>query len=85
MSRNIDINAVCPYFTEEPSGGSRKLHELLTKTRIRCEGLTPGGKIFLEFPNAASKQEHLEDFCYCDCWQGCPIALMLNEKYEGRG
>lgn len=89
MSRNVDVRAICPFFEEEPSCGhsikQHKAHERIAKRRIRCEGLSPGGKILLEFSSEREKREHCENFCYSKCWRGCPLAQVLMDNYEKRG
>jgi len=86
LSRNIDVQAVCPFFVEEAAcGGSRKQlaqRKLVQKRRIRCEGLSPGGKITVEFKSELECEEHRYSFCYSKCWKGCPLAGILNEKYK---
>ena len=85
MSRNVDVRAKCPFFQEEASCAgltprAKIAHEYLKKCRIRCEGLRPGGKIFLEFEDPRERDEHYENFCVSECWRGCPLAQMLETK-----
>jgi hypothetical protein len=86
MSRNIDKRAICPFFQEEAGCENmpepmKEVHKRACAKRIRCEGLTRGGKIFLEFESASEKKQHLESFCYDRCWEGCPMAEMLLAGY----
>ena len=87
MGRGMDKRAMCPFFIEEPGCGKltpklKAAHRRLCGRRIRCEGLTAKGKIYIEFPTEEERREHTESFCYSRCWQGCPMAQMLNEQYE---
>lgn len=87
MSRNVNICVECPFFVEEPgcdklSGAAKRARDIQLSKRIRCEGIHKGGKIFLEFASKAERDEHRENFCYSNCWQGCPIANMLYENYD---
>lgn len=86
MSRNIDKNAVCPFFVEESGCANmpdkiKEGHKLLCSCRIRCEGLVPGSKLFLEFNSHTERNEHKDNFCYDRCWEGCPVAQILLEQY----
>ena len=88
MSRNIDKRVECPYYIEPPSNGRSKSFEALSKVRerkrVRCEGLTPGGRLMIEFATANEREDFCEDFCCSGCWRGCPIAIMLEDlKYDG--
>lgn len=82
-----DKRAMCPFYIEESGCGTltprmRAAHRRLTRRRIRCEGLTQGGKIYVEFPTEEERREYAESFCYSRCWGGCPVAQMLGEQYE---
>ena len=85
MSRNIDVKVKCPFYQEEPSCDAlperaRRWRKHVTRRRIRCEGLTPEGKIFLEFKSPEERTEHYNNFCTSECWRGCPLAQMLEAK-----
>ena len=78
---------ICPFFVSEPACGKmskqrKAAHEALVRKRIRCEGITPGGKTFVEFRTPDEKKEHRESFCESKCYQGCPVAQMLLEQHE---
>ncbi|MBQ2876976.1 MAG: hypothetical protein IJE25_08195 [Clostridia bacterium] len=84
-----NVKIVCPFYIEEPecggmSNAAKAAHELVVRKRIRCEGLTKGGKLFVEFRNEREKLEHLNSFCESKCYKGCPVAQMLLEQYEFR-
>ena len=86
MSRNIDVRVKCPFFVEEPACECKSAHvkgghAILTKKRIRCEGVVSGSKIYQEFKNEDEKEKYLYDFCASDCWRGCPVAAMILERY----
>ena len=86
MSRGGDERVICPFFVIEPTCGEmskqrKAAHEALVKKRIRCEGITPGGKIYAEFRNPDEKKEHMENFCESKCYEGCPVAQMLLAQY----
>ena len=89
MSRNVDKRAICPFFQEEAGCENmpqrmREAHMGACSKRQRCEGLTPGGKIFLEFEGKKDRDDHRESFCYTYCWEGCPVAVMLLEEHGVR-
>lgn len=89
MSRNIDKRAICPFFQEEAGCENmpakvKEAHRGMCARRQRCEGLVPGGKIFVEFESQKQRDEHREDFCYTYCWRGCAVASMLLELYGVR-
>lgn len=80
---------VCPFYIEEPSCANmtprvKAAHARLMRKRIRCEGICPGGKIYLEFGCQREKEGYLESFCYTNCWQGCPVAIMLLMQYDAK-
>lgn len=87
MSRNIDRRVECPFFSEAPSarGNPRiaAIRRVAEAKRIRCEGLSPGGRLMIEFATAGEREDFCEDFCRSSCWRGCPIAIMLEDlKYD---
>ena len=84
-SSGIDKRAMCPFFIEEAGCGNlspamKTAREKVLKQRIRCEGLTPGGNIHVEFKSKAERDEHRENYCYTMCYNACPVAAMLWEQ-----
>lgn len=80
---------ICPFYVAEPecaslSNCAKAAHEVLKRRRIRCEGLTPGGKLFIEFKTPSEKSDHKANFCASMCYKGCPVAQMLLENYDMR-
>ena len=69
MARDFATTAAkCPYYHSE------------TGYVITCEGVTDGGYLKNGFINADEKRVYRNSFCTCDCWQGCIIAQMLNNR-----
>lgn len=64
-----DALAQCPYYRED--GGQT----------VRCEGLCARSSLRLSFGNRYELRTHKEKYCHQD-WKGCPIAGMLNRKYD---
>lgn len=84
------ITLVCPFYVQEPvcanmTTQTKKAHMELVSKRIRCEGLSYGGKLFVEFKTPEEKEEHENDFCCSHCYKGCPVAQMLLEQYDTKG
>ena len=80
MSRNIDIHIVCPFYQEPPGSARGRITE---NKRIRCEGVTVGGRIMLEFRSRAEREAWCDDFCRSQCYRGCPIAQLVEDvKYS---
>lgn len=72
QARLFDLADVrCPFFDRFYRGKS-----------IKCEGLgRTGGYLINGFGSEKEWVEHVNLFCNKD-WEECPIARMLNEKYE---
>lgn len=89
LSRNLDTKVECPFFLEAPSNARSSKFEAMNRVReakrIRCEGLSPGGRLMLEFATSEEREGFCDDFCRSACWRGCPVALMLEDlKYDER-
>lgn len=65
-----DVNAKCPYFVTS------------SDRVIRCEGAIEGTNTEVRFAKVCRLPRHRFDFCDSDCWKGCPVAQMLNQKNE---
>lgn len=62
---------ICPYFLRAE------------KMKIKCESFNePVLQLALEFRNMKKRDEYLESFCNTKCWEGCPIAQLISEKYK---
>ena len=48
---------------------------------ITCESFAPDSGVQITFGTNEGLDEHMENFCRSDCWQGCPIAQAAGEKY----
>lgn len=64
-----DVNAKCPYFV------------CATERTISCEGVVYGSNIDVRFDKVSRVPKHRYDFCDTTCWQGCPVAQMISQKY----
>lgn len=69
-------NVKCPYYL----GNNTKYQ--CQKVQIRCEGVSKGNSISLEFVSDQVRQTYKENFCYSllNC-NKCLIHKMLNRKY----
>ncbi len=56
-------------------------YEMEFKRGVKCEGLTEGSCIRLNFLREKSFRKHREAYCCSMNWETCPIAKMLNAKY----
>lgn len=69
MKRYCSPEALCPFYRSEDS------------QKIYCEGIGEGNAIHLAFGSKTHLKIHKDS--YCDSEYGeCPIAKMLNKKYE---
>lgn len=89
MKVTYEKNILCPFYKSTHISGSCKdtkhLDELKRQARksIKCEGLYNKSAIILDFSHESACNEHKKNFCASRCWEGCPIALMLNKtKYQ---
>lgn len=74
-----DKSAICPFFKEISWKDGDKSR---VQRQIKCEGLSEGGFLYLTFNTIEERNSHREDFCRSACYEGCPIAIMLNDtKY----
>lgn len=64
---------ICPYFIRESTKG---------RIGIVCEGFEGVGEVGIYFSSTRKKRKFQENFCYCDCYKGCPVAQVVSEKYE---
>ena len=61
----------CPYFRN------------IVRQRIICEAITDRVEFSpMPFKSRAEMNEYIRDFCACECWHGCPLAEMIEKKYE---
>ena len=66
----ISKRAVCPYY---------KAHQ---RQEIFCEGIQESTRIHLGFSDPATLDTYKHDKCESEDWKSCPIADMLNRKYD---
>lgn len=69
MSNYIAKDVRCPYYIKEDG------------SKIHCEGYEEGTYIHLVFPSPSSRRDYQIDVC-CYDYNECPIADMLNKKWE---
>ena len=67
-----DERVRCPYYKAEQ------------QRQLRCEGLSEGNRLHLCFTGGRGLWEYKQRHCRSR-WQSCPIARMLDEKYEEKG
>lgn len=66
-SNNAKI--LCPYF------------KMQYKCSVQCAGIFDNQKTTtLNFNNEAHKTSHIYSFCSSKCWEGCPLALLIEER-----
>lgn len=70
MAHWVSSAATCPYYRLE------------TPTMVQCEGLDEDGNLKLSYRDSKETQRHIDRLCH-GAWQQCPIAQMLEHKYEG--
>lgn len=64
-----DYLVQCPYYREE---APQTLH---------CEGVTEGSCLQLGFSSRPRMHAYKARYCRA-CWKTCPVAGMLNRKYD---
>ncbi len=73
MNGVTEGQAMCPFFRAEARKG---------RLGIICEGFYGVQTVKLCFRNSRRMQEYKEDFCNCMSYKACPIAQLVEEKYE---
>lgn len=63
-------SAMCPFYHSEE------------KQKIHCEGILPYTTIHMAFMSQADLRKHKQKYCHCMDYDKCPIADMLNRKYD---
>lgn len=59
----------CPYFVKT------------ARHNVCCEGIGERIKQSMSrFENLEERNKFIQDFCACECWQGCPVALAIEEN-----
>lgn len=89
MSRTYTKDIICPFF-KEPAGCAKQTRteranrakERIERRRLRCEGVTKGGKTTLEFKTDVERDRHRARYCASYNYKECPIAKALAEKYK---
>lgn len=68
VTRQYDI--MCPFFSKtiKPCG-------------IECEGCVPMTLNVTKFTDEQRRASHMDKYCYAD-YKSCPVAEMVNQKYE---
>lgn len=66
---NFTIDVVCPYYKYE------------APQMIYCEGVDENTSLHLAFDTKQRKKAYMGSKCN-KCWKTCPIAQMLNRKYD---
>lgn len=69
MNQN-ELLPECPFYIAEGKRG------------VRCEGLVKGSSLRLNFNREKSFLHFRENHCCSMQWEQCPIARMLDAKYE---
>lgn len=70
----------CPFYRDQSTGNKGK------DISITCEGLIDDSASLKNiFQTKNAKQNHINNFCKSDCWQGCLIAVNILRKYEQGG
>lgn len=72
MNKTGNEKTICPFFKRESSKG---------KIGIICEGFEGVGEVAIYFTRNSKKRSFQESFCFCECYKGCPIAQLVDEKY----
>lgn len=73
MNETGNEKTVCPYFKRETRKG---------KIGIICEGFDNVDEVAVYFSRAEKKRKYQESFCFCECYKGCPVAQLAEEKWE---
>ena len=68
---SVSAKAVCPYYRSEQRTD--------TGAKIRCDGVTPGSWLHLEFGTLEDMTAWRNARCK-DCFSACPIARMLGKE-----
>ena len=67
---NLELLPECPFYDQE------------VRRRIKCESPFEGSILQVSFGADKGFKEHREAYCCSMNWEKCPIAKMLNDKYE---
>ena len=66
------VDVVCPYYRDQD------------KHTIMCEGIGDRTTLRVCYPSRARVEAYQRDYCNSmDGYKECPIATMLNERYNG--
>ena len=49
---------------------------------VTCESYMDHVNAQLNFTSPKKRKAYMDDFCFTDCWRGCPLAQLAGEKYE---
>ncbi len=89
MSRTYTKDIICPFFKEPAGCGNQtktergnRAKERQERRRLRCEGVTKGGKITIDFKTDTERDRHRTRYCVSYNYINCPIAKALAEKYK---
>ena len=69
VKKDEDYLVKCPYYKHD------------TSHMVYCEGLEDGMVIHMAFATHTQLLDYKKRFCRKDCWQNCPVAKMLNQKW----
>lgn len=72
MKHRVDAIVKCPYYKFED------------RQVIYCEGPQDGTATHLAFSTAPKLREYKGQYCK-GCWKKCPLAEMLNRKWDYNG
>lgn len=64
-------DAVCPYYHCE------------SRYSITCEGIEDGTEVLTRFPDSDARDRWVQEQC-CRFRRTCPVAKLLDEKYEDK-
>ena len=70
MKKMSSPNVVCPYYRCEE------------RQKIFCEGVEDGTSLQLAFDSSAHQQCYRKRLCHTMHWSACPVAEMLNKKWD---
>lgn len=66
-----DKNVVCPFYRGQEA------------YKISCEGIQKNSSLTLSFSLPMERKQHCEHYCNSiSGFQNCPVAIMLNSKYN---
>lgn len=68
-----DVDVKCPFYQ-----GIKKDNKY---SYLNCEGVCFSDSLTLRFGKQSKREKHMTKYC-CDNYEGCPVAKMLEEKWD---